>query len=143
MEPAPIYGKPDKWYDEDMMKQQLGLSDGRISDFYCHFPRGDKWAVQEWKGANHVMDALEQMENTIRQLVEGQHRVHEGEIIMPKLSPSEAKIYAVNRQTHDLHHKGALSGVVVPYSSVPVKVFFHREIEEMKRRGFDWDSVSG
>jgi hypothetical protein len=145
-EPAPVYGKPTQSYDSDGMVHELGITDdGRIADFYCHFPKCP-WIVQERKGANHVGDALEQLENTVTKLAEIGKTVDEGQIVMPKLSPSEAKKFRVDSKTHELHFVGQESTIRLPYVSAPVKVFYEYEIDNQMKKGkegFDWASVSG
>lgn len=137
-EPAPVYGKPTQTYNSDALVQELDLTDdGRIADFYCHFPKC-RWIVQERKGANHVGDALEQLETTVTILADIRKPVDEEHIVMPKLSPSEAKKYSVDSKTHDLHYEGQESAITLPYVSAPVKVD-----QQLQKGGFDWGSVSG
>ena len=143
---TPIDGKTDVEYDlnDPQQRDALGIAhDGKHADGYCHFTNCN-WMVEERKGANHVAVALEQLESTVRQLLESKRKVTSTIIRMNKLSRSEQRRFFVDPRSHNLRTSKTAKDIRIPGVETPVKVIYEGKLDSTiaDLREKNWVSVS-
>jgi hypothetical protein len=64
-----IYGSADEIYDEEKLRGMLNLNDEETcADYYGHY-KNCCWVVIECKSTRHLMNAIKQLEATVRKLL--------------------------------------------------------------------------
>ena len=98
-----------------------------IADEYDHYPHC-KWAIVEYKSCS-LKNAVEQLENTAKQLIEANRHVDHAIIILEKFDGKERDLYKKNGNTLIIKNKRVPASIRLNDKSIIVKVYEPHEID--------------
>mgnify|MGYP000277024212 CR=1 FL=1 len=123
-----IFGRINTQWNEDQLRNRLDLTiNDRVADWYIHFETC-RHAVVEVKCRRKIENALNQLENTIRKLLEKGYPVNIAIIITEGIDPFEKRKYIIVNNV--LYEKRGKSKKEVKFRInnrvIPVHVYYIR-----------------
>ncbi|MFQ6060864.1 MAG: hypothetical protein ACE5KV_06180 [Thermoplasmata archaeon] len=132
----PIRGLPDEVLDTEEMIERFELDPSKKkADSAAHFPKCP-WIIVESKSRGHIRKAVEQLEETMKQIDRGMFDVQNVAVVYESLG-EESRLYAVARREGPkriLYLKTVGRGRPVEVEGIEVEAYTRNQVKHMYTR---------